>query len=777
MLAVHVACAMLTVAPLASHDNNVEWDGVSHIGWLDRSPTCPVLGESFVVSFQTYHYDCTSARVYVNDGVGMWVDAAWSHRKGAYDVWTAEVPSTISDSLTYYIELTDGTDSDYLGEPGLGSWGMSETDPPATAWTVDYDTLSHAPYGATMTTDGGAVFRVWAPNSSTCAARGAFNGWGETSIDSVGDDFIGHLANVDEGDEYKFFFNGANWAPDARAFALNPSNNNNSVIVNLDSYGWSDGAFVTPPWEEMVIYELHVGTFSGYGDGLNRAGRLRDIVDTHLDHLLYLGVNVVELLPITEFDYHESWGYNPICQWSVEDAYGSPDDLKYVVDVLHQHGIAVLLDVVYNHFSYGGNYLWYYDGTQFYFDNPACDTPWGSQAKFDSAGVQSYFFENILFWLDEYHIDGYRMDATSYMRDPLGCYSEGWYLMQDMNDAIDIRAASAISIAEELPDNQAVTRPTADGGAGFDSQWHDRFNDDIRSEVFDASFGDPEIWRMRNAISNSDYPDKTKVVNYIESHDEAGNGQRLAIEIDSGDPYSVYAKGRTKVAQGLAMLAPGIPMFLQGGEWMETRQFGSGSGNRINWNWAEDHAPIVRFFRDVIGVRKSNCGLRSDAGFELAPYYGTDEMSQVLVFHRFDYAGNDLIIVASLNNDNLTNYRIGFPQAGTWYEILNSQADVYDGNGWGNGGLITTEGVEYHGHPNSAEITIPQMGLLVFRYEDPAGRSGDLDSDGDRDLRDYALLANAMGTCGCGLGADLQENGRVDIDDYAVFAGEMMGPN
>jgi 1,4-alpha-glucan branching enzyme len=616
---------------------------------------------------------------------------------------------------------------------------------------------------------------------------GEFNGWNTTSLPmtKTGGYFTRKVAApVNANQQYKYVFQpGTVWKPDARGWALNPADNNNTYVINPLAHTWADQDFQTPPFEDLVIYELHVGTFSGFNDGLNRAGRFRDIVDTHLGHLLYLGVNAVELMPITEFDYYESWGYNPINNWAPENAYGSPEDVKYTIDKLHQNGIAVILDVCYNHFSYSGNFMWYYDGTQIYFDTPSVDTPWGSQAAFWKPEVKDYYADNALHWLDEYHVDGFRMDATRYMRDnyifPDG-YPDGWALMQRFNNNINARKIDAISIAEELPNDQWITYSTGSGGAGFGSQWHDAFGDNVRQEIFDAAYGDPEMWKVRDAILDSAYSNKTNLVRYVESHDEAGQA-RLAVAIDNSDPYSVWAKGRSKLAQGLTLLVPGIPMFLQGGEWLENIQFGSGYGNRIDWSKATSRAPIVQFFHDLINVRKTNCGFRASAGYEV---HHLDEYNNVLALHRWCTDGNDLIIVASFNNYDLYNYQIGFPQSGTWYEILNSQAAEYLGDGVGNGVSVTASGGPYDGMPQSAWITLPQMGLLVFRYNQPPTLRGDVNCDGTvnfGDINPFVLAlsnpaAYAQTYPNCPLGnRDINQDGQLDFGDINPFVSLLSG--
>ncbi|MEW6252682.1 MAG: alpha-amylase family glycosyl hydrolase [Planctomycetota bacterium] len=753
----------------AGHDNNVEWNGVSHVAWLDRAPLCPINGEAFTVSFQTYHYDITSARVFVSSGGGTWLPAAFAFERGIYDVWRASIPaSSPAGTLEYYIELTDGTDTDYLGPAG-----MSET-PPSPGWLVDFATLSHAPLGATLTSDGGAVFRVWAPGATSAYAAGQFNNWSTTSLpmSRLGADFIRKVAApVTRNQKYKYVFQpNTVWKTDARGRAMDQGDYSNTLIIDPQQFTWTDQRFRTPAFEDMIIYELHVGTFSGLNDGLNRLGRFRDVVDRHVDHLRYLGVNAVELMPITEFDYHESWGYNPINPWAPENAYGQPDDLKYLVDRLHAAGIAVLMDIVYNHFSPTGNFLWYYDGTQHYFDSPAVQTPWGSQAAFWKRETQDYFADNVLHWLDEYHADGLRMDATRYMRDNFifpGGQPSGWALMQRINWNIFNRKADAISIAEELPNEPAITRPSAAGGAGFNSQWHEGFRDAVRRATFDAAYGDPDLNAVRNAIEDPTYPNKTALVRYIESHDEAAAG-RLAVRIDANNHYSVWVQGRSKLAQGLTLLAPGTPMFLQGGEWLENAPFGSGWDNRIDWAKAANRGPIVSFFRDCIRTRRRNCGFRSDAGCTV---HHVNDTANVLALHRWCTNGNDLVVVASFNNADLYNYRVGLPQNGTWYELLNSQSAAYLGNNVGNGGSVATSAIPRDGMAYSAEVTIPQMGLLVFRFGLPPDRLGDMNCDGAVNFGDInPFVAILTGSPPCNFyNADVNEDGAIDFGDINPF--------
>ncbi len=459
----------------------------------------------------------------------------------------------------------------------------------------------------------------------------------------------------------------------------------------------------------------------------------------------------------------------------MESAYGGPDDLKYLVDRCHSRGIAVLLDVVYNHMGasdLAGNLL-EYDGTEIYFyppGSPYRETPWGPRLDYGRVEVRDFLRDNIRYWLEEFHADGFRLDGTAYVN----VNADGWRLLAEIAETADQVSRSAILIAEHLPNDPWVTRPIAEGGAGIDAQWNDAFHDNLRQAIREAAFGRPSMSAVADGLNAFAIGSGTKVVNYIESHDEAAVHGRIPAEADSSNPESEWAQGRSRVALGLVLFSAGIPMLLQGQEFLEARPFGDGREHRIRWGNRERHAGFFRFAKDAVRLRRTLPALRASAPQNV---YHVNESARVLAFHRWTGGGNDLVIVASLSNEDFELYELGFPLAGTWYEVLNGDGAAYGGRNFGNAGQIVAAGPPRHGLPASAQIRIPRMGLLVFAREPlAAGARGFLrgDCNGDRaaDLSDairglgVLFLGEAPGDCPAA--CDSNGDRALDISD-AVY--------
>jgi 1,4-alpha-glucan branching enzyme len=640
---------------------------------------------------------------------------------------------------------------------------------PASQENITADTSM----GAAVVPGKGATFRIWAPNALGVFVRGDFNGWTQQDSAQLVNDgqglWSGFIRGVRDGAEYKFFVDGIGSMgykrdPFARELTIDPPfPQSNCVVRSPSGYPWHDQGFQMPAFNDLVIYQFHVGTFygtdaQGNDDRRNRMCTFLDVID-RLEYLAELGVNAMEPLPIVEFPSETSEGYNGVDYFSPEMAYAIPpgpgldryltrvnqllaarghaalepcildtqiNQLKALVDVFHVYGIAVLLDVVYNHAGGGfdDSSLYFLDRQQtgdnnrsLYFTDQGYVG--GLIFAYWNAGVRQFLIDNATFYLEEYHVDGFRYDEVTVI-DEHG----GWGFCQNLTDTVHFARDRSVHVAEFWMDDQSwVIRPTAAGGAGFDAVWSPRLRDAVRGAIGQAA-GGAAVSISLDAVRDGLYPPAGfpaawRSVHCVENHDVvfAGNGPRVARLSDANDSRSWYARSRSRVATGLLLTAPGIPLLFMGQEFLEDKQWSDSDKDLlIFWdglNTDQSMQDHLRFTRELIGLRNHQPALRAEA----INVFHVHNDNRVIAFQRWVVgAGRDVVVVVSLNESTYWSYSIGFPGPGQWLEVFNS--DVCDH--WvnpivaGNGSGVNADGPPMHGLPCSASVVIPANGFLVF---------------------------------------------------------------
>ena len=393
----------------------------------------------------------------------------------------------------------------------------------------------HRPGLGSMPHEGGTAFRVWAPNADAVSVTGSFTEWspdGHPMEAEDGGHWYADVAGVGPGAEYQFVIHNGDqrlMRIDPRARAVTNSSGN-GVVYDRNGFDWQDDGFVCPPHDQLVIYETHIGSY------LADSGRPGDLAGLagKLDYLVALGVNAIELMPVAEFAGDYSWGYNPSNPFAVEHTYGGPDLLKAFVREAHRHGIAVIVDVVLNHFGPSDLALWQFDGWSedgkggiYFYNDERSSTPWGeTRPDYGREQVRAYLHDNALMWLDEYHLDGLRFDATLYIRtiDGLGTgdLPEGWDLMRAITTSVRESRPDKILIAEDLQNDAALTT-FGEGGAGFHAQWDAGFVHPVRQAL--TAVGDSERSMLELAEAIGADGDPFARIIYTESHDEVANGK------------------------------------------------------------------------------------------------------------------------------------------------------------------------------------------------------------------------------------------------------------
>jgi 1,4-alpha-glucan branching enzyme len=632
---------------------------------------------------------------------------------------------------------------------------------------------SNTPLGANLTA-GGATFRVWGPGAQRVFLNGSLGGeshWQKDQDPSVllSKDRAGYWAGfwpgAREGDTYKYFVVGSGSAgykrdPFARELSVDPPfPHSNCILRAPDAYSWHDSTFVTPDFSDMVIYQAHVGTF--YSKVPGEPGTFLDVVEK-IEYLAALGINVLQLLPIDEFETTPSLGYNGSDLFSPEMTYGvsdqtrlasylttinrllgnaqekpvsiadiapTPNQLKVLVDLCHLKGIAVVFDVVYNHaggFDGDDESLFFWDresgdnNSSLYFSNLG----WAGGLSFAlwKQEVRQFLIDNALFHQKEFHVDGLRYDEISALVQLN--QGTGWKFCEDLTSTVRFSRNRSIQNAEFWPVDVNIVKPAAFGGAGFDVTQHDGLRLAVRQAISQASGGDSSFVSMDGvaaSLSPAGFSQAWQVVPCVENHDVvfAGRDWRIPRLADSSNSRSFFARSRARVATGVLLLAPGIPQLFMGQEFLEDKQWSDNAGgpNRIYWRGVDSGdksmVDFLRFTQDLIRIRREQPALRGGSISVFHVHNG----NRVLAFHRWlQQDGRDLLIVVSLNDQVLYNYQIGFPFGGRWEELFNS--DVYDQwvnpNVTGNGGQVYADDQPMHGFGYSSSLVLPANSILVF---------------------------------------------------------------
>jgi len=542
---------------------------------------------------------------------------------------------------------------------------------------------------------GGTAFRVWAPHAEKVCVAGSFNGW-SNSANSLAREVPGYwsadVPGAAPGDEYQFviFFEGrAIWRVDPYARVVT-SSVGNAIIYDPVS-DWGVEAFQMPSWNELVIYEMHIGTFNDQPGG--PPGNLRVAIE-NLPYLADLGVNAIQVMPSMEFAGGYSWGYNPSLIFAIERDYCGPDAFKEFIKAAHAHGLAVIFDVVYNHLGPSDLDLWQFDGWSengkggiYFYNDWRSATPWGdTRPDYGRGEVRQYLRDNALLWLEEFRGDGLRWDATAWIRnvfgndgDPAHDLPDGWSLMQWINGEIESRFPWKIKIAEDLRDNPWLTREQTSGGAGFDAQWDAGFVHPIRRNLITPDDGARDMEAVRRAIEHRYDADVFQRVVYTESHDEVANGHaRLPEEIWPGNAASWHSKKRSTLGAALVFTAPGIPMVFQGQEFLEDQWFHD--QDPIDWSKRDIHSGILQMYRDLIRLRRNWFDNTRGLKGQHAHVHQVNQTDKVIAFHRWENGGprDDVVVVANFGNRGYASYTVGFPRPGLWQVRFNSDWGGYD---------------------------------------------------------------------------------------------------
>lgn len=594
----------------------------------------------------------------------------------------------------------------------------------------------------------GVNFSVWAPNAYRVGVIGSFNGWDtrvhpmrQHGANGVWELFI---PEAKEGDIYKFdirsrFRDYHVEKTDPYGYFSEKRPRTASIVSNLDSYRWRDKKWMdaransNPLTKPMSIYEVHLGSWRRNEN--NEWLTYRELAQELVAYAKEMHYTHLELLPIAEHPFDGSWGYQVTGYFAPTSRYGDKAvDFMYFVDLCHRNGIGVILDWVPAHFPKDGHALSYFDGTHVYehSDYRQGEHPdWGTYIfNYGRNEVRNFLLSNALFWLKKYHIDGLRVDAVSSMIYLDFSRKEGQWIpnkyggrenleaisfLQEFNAVVHSECPGVITIAEESTAWPMVSRPTYLGGLGFTFKWnmgwmHDVLSYMSRNPIFRRFHHHEITFSLMYAFSE----------NFVLSlsHDEVVHGKGSLVNKMSGDWWQKFASLR--LLYGHQYMHPGKKLNFMGseiGQWNEWSEARSLDWNLLNW---ATHAKMQQWVKDVNQFYLEQPALYEldfdPRGFRWIEANDSDQ--SVFTYMRFAENPDDFLVVAC----NFTpvprhNYRVGVPRPGYYKEMLNSDAETYGGGNVGNLGGVQTDPVAWHAHPQSLNLTIPPLGIVILKWQ------------------------------------------------------------
>jgi 1,4-alpha-glucan branching enzyme len=597
----------------------------------------------------------------------------------------------------------------------------------------------------------GTRFAVWAPNAEAISVIGDFNDW-DTQRHPMA---LRHqeagiwecfIPGVGAGALYKYFvaskFNGYKAEKaDPYAFASELRPRSASKVWDLSGYAWGDAEWLAARRRAnlleapMAIYEVHLGSWMRAPEEGGRWLTYREVAPKLADYVREMGYTHVEFLPLTEHPFDGSWGYQTIGYYAATSRFGTPQDLMFLIDTLHQHGIGVLMDWVPGHFPRDAHGLAYFDGTHLYEHadpRKGEHQEWGTLVfNYGRWEVVNFLLSNALFWLDQYHIDGLRVDAVASMLYLDYARKEGEWIpnqyggrenleavafLRRFNELVYGQHEGIVTVAEESTAWGMVSRPTYVGGLGFGFKWDMGWMNDtlsyIEHEPVHRKYHHNDLtFRMLYAFTE----------NFVLplSHDEVVHGKGALLSKMPGDDWQKFANLR--VLLGYMYAQPGKKLLFMGGDIGQWREWSHDES--LDWHLLQyaPHQGLQRWVRDLNALYRAEPALHQldcdPGGFEWIDCHDSDDSTLSLLRRsRADGgAGGCIVVACNFTPVPRQQFVIGVPHGGYWRELLNSDATLYGGSGIGNAGGVQAEDVPSHGRPCRLVLTLPPLAMVVFK--------------------------------------------------------------